>query len=148
MPKPHARAPLALSFSRALALFIGIITPLAEVARRRQQLLDPAAVPLWIDDMLLGGFLLYGAWRVGSDPRTGRPILAAAWGFMCGLAYYSFFGQLQRLAEPDPSGLAPVWVIAVKGVGLALGIVGMVAALQAPEPMPDASAVRDGTSMR
>jgi hypothetical protein len=134
---------VALSFSRALALFIGIITPIAEVARRRHQLLEPAAVPLWIDDMLLGGFLLYGAWRVASDPRTGRPILATARGCTCGLAYYSFFGQLQRLAEPDPSALAPVWVVAVKGVGLVLGIVGMVAALQAPEPVPNATAVRD-----
>jgi hypothetical protein len=86
--------------------------------------------------MLLGGFLLYGAWRVASDRRTGRAILAAAWGFMCGLAYYSFFGQLQRLAEPDPSGLAPVWVIAVKGVGLVLGIVGMVTALVVDRPAP------------
>ena len=144
--KPTRTPDVALSFSRSLALFIGIVTPLAEVARRRYQLLELAAVPLWIDDMLLGGFLLYGAWRVTSDQRTGRPILAAAWGFMCGLAYYSFFGQLQRLAEPDPSGLAPVWVIAVKGVGLVLGIVGMVTALQAPEPMPNSSAVRDAES--
>jgi hypothetical protein len=127
---------MTLSFSRALALFVGIVTPLAEVARRRQQLLDPAALPVWIDDMLLGGFLLYGAWRVAADPHAGRPVLAAAWGFMCGMAYYSFFGQLQRLAEPDPSGLAPVWVIAVKGVGLLLGIVGLVAALRAPDARP------------
>jgi hypothetical protein len=141
--KPTRTPDVALSFSRALAQFVGIVTPLSEVARRQHQLLDPAAVPLWIDDMLLGGFLLYGAWRVASDQRTGRPILAAAWGFMCGLAYYSFFGQLQRLAEPDPSGLAPVWVIAVKGVGLVLGVVGMVAALQSPEPMPNATAVGD-----
>ena len=120
---------MALSFSRALALFVGIITPLAELARRRQQLLDPAAIPLWIDDMLLAGFLLYGAWRTRSHSAAGRPVLAAAWGFMCGMAYYSFFGQLQLLAAPDPSGLAPMWVIAVKGIGLALGIAGLVTAL-------------------
>ena len=125
---------MSLSFSRALALFIGIITPLAEVARRRSQFLDPAAVPLWIDDMLLAGFLLYGAWRTGLHPPTGRPVLAAAWGFMCGMTYYSFFGQLQRLAEPDPSGLAPMWVVGVKGVGLMLGIAGMVTALKGRAP--------------
>ena len=121
---------MTLSFSRALAVFVGVITLIAEIARRRHQLLDPAALPLWIDDVLLAGFLLYGAWRVAADQQTGRPVLAAAWGFMCGLTYYSFFGQLQRLAEPDPSGLAPVWVVAVKGVGLALGIVGLVTALK------------------
>ena len=121
---------MTLSFSRALAVFVGVITLIAEIARRRHQLLDPAALPLWIDDVLLAGFLLYGAWRVAADQQTGRPVLAAAWGFMCGLTYYSFFGQLQRLAEPDPSGLAPVWVVAVKGVGLALGIIGLVTALK------------------
>jgi hypothetical protein len=123
---------VALHLSRALALFVGIITALAELVRRRQQLLDPATVPLWIDDMLLAGFLLYGAWRVAADQQTGRPVLTAAWGFMCGLTYYSFFEQLQRLAEPDPSGLAPMWVIGVKGVGLVLGIIGMATALKTP----------------
>ena len=136
---------MTLSFSRGLAVFVGVITLVAEVARRRQQLLDPAAIPLWIDDVLLGGFLLYGAWRVAADPPAGRPVLAAAWGFMCGMAYYSFFGQLQRLAEPDPSGLAPVWVIAVKGVGLALGSIGLVTALIAPHPLPNALSRRDTT---
>ena len=130
-----------LTFSRRLAVFVGVITLVAEVARRRQQLLDPAAIPLWIDDVLLGGFLLYGAWRAGADLPAGRPVLAAAWGFMCGMAYYSFFGQLQLL--PDLSGLAPVWVIAVKGVGLALGIIGLVAALSAPDRLPDAVSRRD-----
>ena len=123
---------MTLSFSRSLALFVGIITLLSEVVRRRQQMLDPAASLLWIDDMLLAAFLLYGAWRVARDPQRGRPVLAAAWGFMCGMAFYSFFGQLQHLAEPDPSGLAPLWVVAVKGVGLVLGIVGMAAALRPP----------------
>ena len=121
---------MTLSFSRALAVFVGVITLLAEIARRRHQLLDPAAVPLWIDDVLLAGFLLYGAWRVAADQQAGRPVLAAAWGFMCGLTYYSFFGQLQRLTEPDPSGLAAVWVVAVKGVGLVLGVLGLVTALK------------------
>ena len=124
-------------------MFVGGITLVAEVARRRQQLLDPAAVPLWIDDVLLGGFLLYGAWRVTAGQAAGRPVLAAAWGFMCGMAYYSFFGQLQRLAEPGPSDLAPLWVIAVKGVGLALGIIGLVTALIAPDPLPNAVPRRD-----
>ena len=121
---------MTLAFSRALAVLVGIVTLLAAVGRRRQQLLDPAAVLLWADDLLLGGFLLYGAWRVGADERSGRPILAAAWGFTTGLSYYSFFDQLQRLSGSDPSGAAPVWVIAVKGVLLVLGTAGMVAALR------------------
>lgn len=122
---------VTLAFSRSLALLVGIITLLSEVARRRQQMLDPAAVLLWIDDILLAAFLLYGAWRVARDYQRGRPVLAAAWGFMCGMAFYSFFEQLQHLAAPDPSDAAPLWVVVVKGVALVLGIVGMVAALRA-----------------
>ncbi len=111
-------------------MVVGIITLLSEVARRRQQLLDPAAVLLWTDDLLVGGFLLYGAWRHGADERSGRPVLAAAWGFMTGMSYYGLFEQLQRLSGPDPSGAAPSWVIALKVVLLVLGVAGMVATLQ------------------
>ena len=120
---------MTLSFSRALAVVVGIITLLSEVVRRKQQLLDPAAFPLWIDDVLLGGFLLYGAWRVAADPQSGRPVLAAAWGFACGLAFYSFTGELQRRA--GAGGLVPWWVMAVKAIGLFLSVVGLVTALRA-----------------
>jgi hypothetical protein len=124
---------VTLAFSRALAIVVGIITLLSEVARRRQQLLEPDAVLLWIDDFLLAGFLLYGAWRAGADEQSGRPSLIAAWGFMCGLAFYSFFEQVQRLAGVDPSGLAPAWVIVMKAGLLALGIVGLAGALRRHE---------------
>ena len=121
---------MTLRFSRALAIVVGIITLLAEVARRRQQLLDPATVLLWTDDLLLGGFLLYAAWRVGTEEHSGRPVLAAAWGFMTGMSYYGLFEQLHRLAGSDPSAAAPSWVIALKVVLLVLGIAGMVAAIR------------------
>jgi hypothetical protein len=85
-----------------------------------------------------GGYHVSPLWSVESweGRDDGRPVLAAAWGFMCGLAYYSFFGHLQRLSEADPSGLSPLWVVAVKGVGLALGIAGLITALR---PLPGVS---------
>ena len=119
-----------LAFSRALAIAVGVITLLSEVVRRRGQLLDPATVPLWFDDMVLGGFLLYAAWRTGSHRSTRRPLLAAAWGFMCGMAFYSFFGHLQMLTQPDAPGLAPMWVVGVKAVALLVGIIGVVTAMR------------------
>ena len=134
---------VTLAFSRSLALFVGIITLLSEVARRRQQMLDPAAVLLWIDDILLAAFLLYGASRVARDQQRGRPVLAAAWGFMCGMAFYSFFEQLQPLAAPDSPGAAPLWVVAVKGGALLLGIAGMVAALRTPASSSNSAATSD-----
>ena len=135
---------MTLAFSRALAIVVGVITLLSELARRRQQLLDPGAVLLWIDDFLLAVFLFYGAWRAGVDAQSGRPSLTAAWGFMCGLAFYSFFEQIQRLAGADRSGLAPAWVIVVKAVLLTLGSVGLIAALRRHEsPGTGATAIRD-----
>lgn len=95
---------VGLTFSRRLAFVIGVIAPLAETMRRWRQLEQPNVWPMWLDDLLLGGFLLYAAWRTRGDPRRGQPYLAAAWGVTAGMAYYSFFGQLERLNEPDPAG--------------------------------------------
>ncbi len=126
---------MTITFSRRLAIALGVLTPAAETFRRWHQLGDLSRLPSWLDDYFLGAFLLYGAYRTGKDVRSGRPFLAAAWGFMCGMAYLSFFGQLERLHEPDPAPIPSVWVAAIKGVGLALGIIALVASLR---KLPDA----------
>ena len=120
-----------LTFSRRLALVVGVFTPLAETIRRWRQLGEPSMWPVWFDDLLLGGFLLYAAWRVGRDPRSGRPYLAGAWGVTAGMAYGSFFGQLMRLNEPDPAGIGTVWVVSIKGIGLLLAITALVLTVRA-----------------
>ena len=78
--------------------------------------------------------MLYGAWRVGKDVRTGQRFLAAAWAFMCGMAYLSFFGQLHRLSigEHDPAPIPSAWVAVIKGVGLVLGVLATTFFLGAP----------------
>src|SRR5258705_11351601 len=95
---------MLISISRYLALVFGVLTPLAETIRRWSTWREDP--PSFFDDYILGAFLLFGAWRVGKDARTGRPFLAAAWAVMCGMAYSSFFGQLQDnqlgLADPAP----------------------------------------------
>jgi hypothetical protein len=115
----------SLGISRALALVVGIFVPIAELYRRRQQLGDVAMFPFWFDDVLIGAFLLYGWWRTGSDPERGRLPLAAAWAFMGGMAYGSFFAQLAELSKPDPSGASPIIVVAIKGIGVVLAPVGV-----------------------
>lgn len=125
-----------MTFSRYLAIVIGIITPLAETIRRwstwRQ---NPAAL---FDDYFLGAFLLFGAWRVGKNARTGQRFLAAAWAFMCGMAYYSFFEQLHRnqLGLSDPAPISSAWIALIKGIGLGLGILALVLSLK---PLPQNS---------
>jgi hypothetical protein len=101
-------------------LIIGIALPTAELYRRRHQLGDLAMFPSWFDDVLIGAFLLYGWWRTRIDPDRGRLPLAAAWAFLGGMAYGSFFAQLAQIDRPDPSGAPPVAVIAIKGIGLVL----------------------------
>ena len=114
-----------------MALVLGVITPALETARRWREVRDMTVWwPAFIDDYLIGAFLLYGAWRVGKDAEPGRAILAAAWAFLCGMAYGSFFGQLAELSRSDPSGVSPVLVVAIKGAGLLLGIVGLVLTLR------------------
>jgi len=123
----------SMTISRFLAIVIGIVTPLAETVRRwstwRQ---NPPAL---FDDYILGAFLLYGAWRVGKDVRGGQPFLAAAWAFMCGMAYYSFFEQVHRyqLGLSDPAPISSGWVAVIKGIGLALGVIALVLSLK---PIP------------
>ena len=121
---------MTISFSRYLAVVLGIVTPVAETIRRWSTWRDNP--PALFDDYILGAFLLYGAWRVGRDARTGQRFLAAGFAFMCGMAYYSFFGQLHNLRTgvPDPAPISSTWVAVVKGIGLALAILGLALSLR------------------
>lgn len=121
---------MAIKFSRWLAIVGGILVPLAETIRRwstwRQ---SPANL---FDDYLIGAFLLFGAWRTGKDLRSGQRYLAAAWAFACGMGYYSFFGQLERLRlhEADPAPISSAWVLVIKGLLWAAAIVALALSLK------------------
>ena len=123
-------------FSRNLAIALGIITPLLETIRRWHTWQDN---PLsFFDDYIIGGLLLFGAWNVGKNAQTGQKFLAAGWAFMCGMAYPSFFGQLEdmRLGEIDPAPVSSATVAVIKGIGFALAILGLVTSLR---KIPDES---------
>ena len=121
---------MSIQFSRRLAVAAGFTLPILETIRRWHQLRHVAVWPFWLDDWAIGGFLLYGAWRTGRNTVDGRPILVAAWGFACGLAYVSFFSELAALDQLDPSGLRSSVVVAIKGVMFALAITALVLALR------------------
>ena len=120
---------MAISISRYLAIVLGILTPALETIRRWSTWRENP--PALFDDYILGAFLLLGAWRVTRDARRGQRFLAAAWAFMCGMAYYSFFGQLNqnRLGIADPAPISSTWVALIKGVGLAIGVTCLVLSL-------------------
>ena len=120
-----------IAFNRWLAIVGGILVPGVEVVRRFHQLLDPSKLPFWMDDFVLGGLLLYGAWRTRHDVARGLPFLTAGWGFACGMGYSSFFSQLMDLqARPvDVSGASGALVVTIKGVALAFGVIGLITSL-------------------
>jgi len=120
---------MLISISRYLAFVIGVLTPLAETIRRWSTWREYP--PALFDDYILGGLLLYGAWRVTKDARSGQRYLVAGWAFMCGMAYYSFFEQLHqyRLGIADPAPISSGWVATIKGVGFAIGIIALIFSL-------------------
>jgi hypothetical protein len=123
-----------MKFSRVLAIVFGLLAPAAETVRRwNTWRADP---PSLLDDYVMGAMLLWGAWSAGRGMPRARAILAAAWGFPCGLGYYSFFEQLRRsvAGDPDPSGLPPVVMIAIKAAGLLLATTALVATLLSDGP--------------
>jgi hypothetical protein len=120
-----------MRFSRTLAVIFGVLAPLAETARRWHTWRgDPPAL---FDDYFMGAFLLLGAWAASRRWASGQRVLAAAWGFTCGLGYYSFFEQLRRyrIGETDPSAIPSGAVVAIKGVGILLAGAALVMTLAA-----------------
>ena len=121
---------MTLNFSRRLAIAGGVILPIGETVRRWHQLGDPLMWLPWLDDILIGAFLLYGAWRTGRDRDAGRPVLAAAWGFACGLGYASFVFSALSSETVDVSGFSMQVAAAAKGVMLAIGLAGLSGAVR------------------
>jgi hypothetical protein len=121
---------MTISFSRYLAIVLGILTPIAETIRRWSTWQENP--PAFFDDYIIGALLLYGAWRVGKDARSGQRFLVAGWAFMCGMAYGSFFDQVHKyqLGISDPAPISSLWVAVIKGVGLTLGIIALVISLR------------------
>jgi hypothetical protein len=119
-----------MRFSRWLAIVGGVVAPVLETMRRwHTWKQSPANL---FDDYIMGALLLYGAWRVGKDVRSGQRFLVAAWAFACGLGYYSFFGQLKdlHLRQPDPAPISSEWVLLIKGIAWGLAIVALALSLK------------------
>jgi hypothetical protein len=108
-----------LAVSRGLAYVFGVLAPLAETFRRwGAWWVNP---PAFLDDFLIGAFLIAGAWATRKEPSSSgrRAILAAAWGFACGMAYSSitYHWYAMQAGELDPAPIPTGWVFAIKLVG-------------------------------
>jgi hypothetical protein len=122
-----------MKFSRVLAIIFGIGAPLGETVRRWGTWREYP--PGLFDDYIMGALLLAGAWLAARRFLAGQRLLAAAWGFTCGLGYCSFFEQLRRyrLGEIDPAPIPSSAVLIIKGVGVLLAVVALIAMLSAEE---------------
>jgi len=119
-----------LRLSRRLAYVFGVLTPIAETVRRWGAWWEYP--PAYLDDVLLGALLVGGAWaarRPGSS--RGRALLAAAWGFACGMAYYSLAAHwlAMRSGQVDPAPIPTGWVFAIKLFGSLVFVAGLVLAV-------------------
>lgn len=108
-----------VSVSRFAALVTGLFLPALETWRRWG---SGTPWPAWADDYIAGVLLLYGWYAGRAEPSRSAPYLMAAWGYTFGIAYMSFFGHLQNLNAPDPSGFSIAWVIGFKGFGVVFSL--------------------------
>jgi hypothetical protein len=114
-----------MRFSRTLAWIFGVGAPLVETIRRWSTWQEyPPAI---IDDYLMGALLIAGAWASRRHKPYGDRLLAAAWGFTCGMGYFSVFMQLRnyQLGIPDPAPIPSFWVLVIKAVGTTLAAVAL-----------------------
>jgi len=97
-----------IHFSRWLAIIGGILIPLLETIRRWSTWREsPASL---FDDYILGAFLLFGAWQVGKDIRSGQRFLAGPGHLRVGLVtsvssvssmLFVEASQIRRLLPPS-----------------------------------------------
>jgi hypothetical protein len=124
-----------LTTSRRLAYVFGVVTPLAETIRRWGTWWDNP--PAFLDDYLLGALLIAGAWAT-RDARSvrGRVLLAAAWGFACGMAYSSIALHwfAMRAGQSDPAPIPSYWVFAIKVIGGLVFVSALVLTLGEEDP--------------
>jgi hypothetical protein len=125
-----------LRISRRLAYFFGVVTPLAETVRRWGTWWDNP--PAFVDDYLLGAFLIAGALMTRNARSVrGRTLLAGAWGFACGMAYSSaaFHWFVMRSGEVDPAPIPTEWVFGIKVVGGLIFVGALVLTITAPREL-------------
>ncbi|HEY8152764.1 MAG TPA: hypothetical protein VII72_01410 [Myxococcota bacterium] len=116
-----------MRFELAAAYAMGVALPLLEALRRRTNF---ETISGYVDDFIAGALLLYAARAVSRRKQNGPVLLVAAWAVLCGGLYGSFFGQLERGAAQDVSGLATATVVFVKGILYAIALAGLVLSIR------------------
>jgi hypothetical protein len=117
------------SLSLKMLIFMGVFLPLAETVRRSNQILIPAEFLSWFDDYMLGGCLLWAAYRLRQKSKNADLHSIAMWGIGFGALFLSTLAQIRDFAKGDP-GVLPTQIVLVfklliliyMGVGLHLSV--------------------------
>jgi uncharacterized membrane-anchored protein len=123
----------SLNTSAKMAFALGVFLPLAETARRFNQLLDPAAFLSWFDDYILGALLLIAARFVFKRKKNAGSYLLVVWVIATIGIARSFVGQFRyyKTSSGDPGIFPTTLVTAAKGLLLLYVLVGLYKALPA-----------------
>jgi hypothetical protein len=117
-------------FSERLAWVAGVVLPVLETVRRWGTWWE--FPPAYLDDLLIGGFFLVGAWMSRRNATVGSRWLSAAYGCACGIGLMSLITNVVYLNQPDPTGVSGVTASIVKVVMVSLGVVGLIGATAGP----------------
>ena len=111
-----------MRFDVRAAYVMGVGLPLLEASRRRTNFENFHG---YVDDFIIGALLLYAAYAVTRERRSGPVLLVVAWAVLCGGLYGSFFWQLFSTEAQDVGGVANHIVVIIKGVLYAIALVGL-----------------------
>ena len=117
-------------FSQRLAWVAGVGLPLLETVRRwgTWWVFPPA----YLDDLLIGGFLLVGAFMSRRKTPAGARWLSAAYGCACGLGLMSLIANIVNISQPDPTGVSGLTASVVKIGMIGLGVTGLAGSIAGP----------------
>jgi|SRR6187402_1247584 len=116
-----------MRFEHRAAYVLGFGLPIVEALRRGTRVFPLSS---YVDDYIMGAFLLAAARSVSRGRASGKALLVAAWSALCGGMYYSFFAQLEQGEKADVSGLPNAVVMGVKGAIYAVAIAALLRALR------------------
>jgi peptidoglycan/LPS O-acetylase OafA/YrhL len=113
-----------------VAYCLGVALPVFEVCRRRTNFSD---IPGYIDDLIIGGLLLFAARGAERGRPHGRALLIAAWGILCGGLWGSLFGQIYNTSPHDFSGIPNMVVVGLKLLVYGVATTGLVLSIRRSE---------------
>lgn len=80
----------------------------------------------WMDDYLMGLFLIIPAVLILKKIEFGKKLLIAGWGINIGMLYGSFFSKIDPNSEQFQSNIQSEFLIALIGLALLVSLTGLI----------------------